>query len=260
MLIFIDVDGTLLTSDLRLTKHTEEVLVGLRQKGHQIVLATGRPPRSLLPYYELLGLDTPFIAYNGALAKDPKRKNFNPLSARFDRHAMMRIVGSLGDALTSCMFESEGKVYSPRKDNYLDNFFPYAGMEEVYGDCSKILDEDLYTALFLCDPTYEDKLEKSLIKEGVGYRHWRHSPYSEAYIPSVDKGSAARYVMEQLGIKKEDAIAIGDSDNDIAMLEAVGRGFMMKNFKPVAEGFPFEITEYTNDEDGLARLLEKLPL
>jgi hydroxymethylpyrimidine pyrophosphatase-like HAD family hydrolase len=69
-LIFIDLDGTLLNDSFELTPCTQNVLKRISEKGHKVVLASGRPPRAILPYYEELGLKTPFIAYNGTYVID----------------------------------------------------------------------------------------------------------------------------------------------------------------------------------------------
>ena len=78
-LIFIDLDGTLLNDSFELTPYTKDVLKRISEKGHLVVLASGRPPRAILPYYEELGLKTPFIAYNGTYVIDPNDKSFPSL-------------------------------------------------------------------------------------------------------------------------------------------------------------------------------------
>ncbi|MBR3266554.1 MAG: HAD-IIB family hydrolase, partial [Bacilli bacterium] len=59
-LIFIDLDGTLLNDSFELSPYTVKVLKEVSKKGHKVILASGRPPRAMLPYYKQLGLDTPF--------------------------------------------------------------------------------------------------------------------------------------------------------------------------------------------------------
>ena len=66
-LIAIDIDGTLLNKDRVISKATKEYLLKLSNEGHLIVLASGRPIRSLVQFHDELKLDTPLICYNGAL-------------------------------------------------------------------------------------------------------------------------------------------------------------------------------------------------
>ena len=71
-LVAIDLDGTLLNSAKRITATTAAILRAARQEaGAHIVLASARPPRSVMPFYQLLDLDAPMINYNGALVYDP---------------------------------------------------------------------------------------------------------------------------------------------------------------------------------------------
>ena len=65
-LIVLDLDGTLMMDFSTYDEETFEYLNMLREQGHIIMLATGRPYRSSHFVYELLHLNTPLINYNGA--------------------------------------------------------------------------------------------------------------------------------------------------------------------------------------------------
>ncbi|HWG91785.1 MAG TPA: HAD hydrolase family protein [Candidatus Thermoplasmatota archaeon] len=55
--------------------------------------------------------------------------------------------------------------------------------------------------------------------------------------PGIDKGSGARALLARLGIRPEDAVAIGDGANDVALFEAVGRSAAVANAElPAWEG------------------------
>ncbi len=49
----------------------------------------------------------------------------------------------------------------------------------------------------------------------------------ELNAPGVDKGRALLWLMQRLGIPKAQVMAVGDSDNDVAMLQAAGHGVAM---------------------------------
>src|SRR6185295_18126065 len=66
----LDLDGTLLTDDLRITGRTHAAIRRARERGVAVVLASARPPRSMRRYHRELELDTPLVAYNGALVWD----------------------------------------------------------------------------------------------------------------------------------------------------------------------------------------------
>ncbi len=71
-LVAIDLDGTLLNSSKQITDTSAAIIrTARRDVGTHIVLASARPPRSVMPFYDLLELEAPMINYNGALVYDP---------------------------------------------------------------------------------------------------------------------------------------------------------------------------------------------
>src|SRR5712691_6342532 len=68
--IALDLDGTLLTDDLRITGRTRTAIRRARERGVTVFLASARPPRAMRWYHRELELDTPGVAYNGALVWD----------------------------------------------------------------------------------------------------------------------------------------------------------------------------------------------
>src|SRR5438046_2885826 len=69
-LIFIDVDGTLVGHDLKITPEVRRVLEETRRRGVQIALCTGRPEIATRHYVEELGLEGYHVYDAGALIKD----------------------------------------------------------------------------------------------------------------------------------------------------------------------------------------------
>ena len=257
----MDLDGTLLNGSLSIPKATEAYLKELVAKGHQIILASGRPWRSIKPFYKALGLSTPVIALNGALVFNPKNQEFPVKSMTFPKDHLKKIARIMGKKITSFMAESDGIIpvmYLKREDNYLNHYFPYKELEYTVGPMEEIIERDCATAIFRCAHKNVAELKDVVESEpGVKFRHWRHSFYSEAHLEGIDKGAGLRYIQEQLGIKKEDTFAFGDSDNDLEMLEAAGHSFVMPNAKTPYLFERFEVALGSNEEDGVKLTLEK---
>ena len=74
--------------------------------------------------------------------------------------------------------------------------------------------------------------------------------------PGLDKGVALRRYAERNNIPLNEIMAIGDMDNDIAMLRAAGWGVCMANGCAEAKAVADEITEFGVLEDGMGRYLE----
>ena len=72
------------------------------------------------------------------------------------------------------------------------------------------------------------------------------------------KGSALSYVCERAGFDVADAVAFGDSSNDVSMLLAAGDGVSMANGTPEALAAADHVTELDNDHDGVADYLLRL--
>jgi hypothetical protein len=63
---------------------------------------------------------------------------------------------------------------------------------------------------------------------------------------------------EKLGMELENVAAFGDGDNDVEFLSYAGLGVAMNNAKDVAKDASKMITEFSNDENGVAIHLEKM--
>ena len=123
-----------------------------------------------------------------------------------------------------------------------------------------IADEDFYKIKRLVPQI--DKLEKVEIKN-------RHKSLTDPNYPRTDtiycdvgnlgsnKGNAVQKLCEYLTIDLKDAIAIGDSYNDLSMFEKVGYSVAMGNANEEIKEKANEVT-LSNDNDGVAVFLEKL--
>ena len=71
-LVAIDLDGTLLTDDKRISQKNLTVLQKAKEQGVKVVLCTGRPLAAITPFIEQLGLNEPgdySITFNGGLVQ-----------------------------------------------------------------------------------------------------------------------------------------------------------------------------------------------
>ena len=70
-IIAVDLDGTLLNSDSQISDFTKEIIKKVAEKGHQVIITTGRPYRMSKDFYRELDLNTPMINFNGSLTHLP---------------------------------------------------------------------------------------------------------------------------------------------------------------------------------------------
>jgi Cof subfamily protein (haloacid dehalogenase superfamily) len=260
-LIAIDLDGTLLNDKMTLTSFSCQILQELLEKGHLVVLASGRPLRALYPFYEAIGSTCPVIAYNGMLVTNPQDPSFPELKRTFPQEAIRAIALASHGLVTSMVSEGEKMVYLQKEDAYLEKYFPHRFYPHVIGPLEMTLREDPFTAVFKTTHPKAQALERLVEGQaGIKLRPWSKSFYSEAYYPEVSKGSALAYLEKELGIPPEDVYAFGDSENDREMLLEAGHPYAVFHCKSHALSRDFPVTEKSNDHDGVALTLQRLLL
>ena len=260
-LIFIDLDGTLLNDSFELTPYTLKTLKEVSRRGHKIVLASGRPPRAMLPYYEQLGLETPFIAYNGTYVIDPNDKSFPPLMEAFPLEDVKDILSKIDFPLLNLAFEDDEKIFMDKLDPFLIGYFPKMGEEIKTGKAKDHLTKDVFALIFETEEEYYEKLKKLIESHTpMGCRHWSTSKHCEAYYAHYDKGNAAQYIANNYGIEPKDIIAFGDSDSDYKMLAFASTKYHVFPCKSrlLSENVP--ALEKGNNDDAVAHKLEELLL
>ena len=260
-LIFIDLDGTLLNDSFELTPYTRDTLRKVSEKGHMIVLASGRPPRAILPYYEELGLKTPFIAYNGTYVADPNDESFPSLKKAFPLEDVKDILSKIDFPLLNIAFEDDEKAYAKYIDPFLLGYFPKVGEKIMTGEAEEHLTKDVFALIFETEEEYDEKLKKLVESHSpMGCRHWSGSKHCEAYYAHYDKGNAAEYIAKHYGIESKDIIAFGDSDSDYRMLSFAGEKYCVFPCKShlLLENVPH--LEKGNNDDAVAHKLEELLL
>lgn len=259
MLIALDMDGTLINGGEEFSPRTIEILRRLKEEGHIIVLASGRPLRAMIPYHEAIDGNGPLIAYNGLLIENPKNPQ-REISYAFDKHVIQEIYEEIKPYLLSFMAEDEKTIYASEVDMYLDTYFPYATMGLKTGD-ALMFERDLLTALMHHEKKYDNIIQQIVEKhEGYGYRHWTGAAYSEVYRQGFNKGSCLKLIQERLGFDKETTIAIGDSDNDYEMLCLAKYAFATKGCKSKRLAAAFPPTKGDVKEEGAVSTLEELLL
>ncbi len=253
-LIVSDLDGTLLDESKHIMEKTASYLKELKREGHVIALASGRPPRAILPYYDELGLDGPIISYNGACVYDPKDDSFPRYDEYYKKEDVLSFLSRFknGEIIHS-FAESETKVFYTSHDEEFNEMFNHDGMEMVYGDFEDILDEDVYAFVFQTTEESKKKIaEVSLPDESLFLRHW-YGVKTVAEFGSYKRSKATGISLLQkcYHIDRAHTIAFGDAENDVEMLTTAGVPFAMKNANPHLKEIVHNVTLEDNDHEGI---------
>lgn len=259
-LIFLDLDGTLLDREGKLSDFTIKTIKSIAKRGHIFVIASGRPWRGIEPFYTALGLNTLVVAYNGIHIFNPSDPTFTEVKKTFPKEDCRKILEQIDFPVLNIAFEDEHKLYLGKHDDLILSYYPSSQGRLVSGNPLEHLTKDLYSFVFETEGEENDRKIKELIEKfpPMKCRHWAWSKHSEAYYSFADKGIAAEYVASYYNIKREDIIAFGDSPNDYTMMKYAGEAYTAKlcDSKLLLESFPR--LEKSNSEDAVAYKLEEL--
>lgn len=232
-LIAIDLDGTLIQGFDNYDKKSFELLKELA-KDNYIVIATGRPFRSSKYYYDILGLNTPIINYNGALVHHPSDPNFKKIMVTVPKKIVCKILNDNLDIITNIFCEIEDDIFLYKKQDEINSYLHLDGGKLHVGNFENILYGDPNGAIVFSRPGTEEKLETYLentFKGKLKIRFWEDENYcvSEIYNPLTTKGNGLKQIISYYNIPFEKTIAIGDGHNDIELFENVNISVAMAN-------------------------------
>lgn len=262
-LIALDLDGTLLRDDKRIALRNKVYLRHLQKEGHVIVLASGRPEKSVKAYYDELGLKGPMISYNGALLTSPYDPSFHGHSFRLPKETARKLAPLLRTFSDNVVAESEDAIWMERKDPFLENFFLSHRMKISYGRLEDILTEDPF-AFIAAGPTVIDEERRNKIRSLLSNfpeleaRFWPGGRNFEIAYRKATKGNALLEIAKYYGIPRERIIAFGDGNNDLPMLDVAGLPFLMvKENVPGRHNLPYPTIRNGNGL-GVYKTLRKL--
>jgi Cof subfamily protein (haloacid dehalogenase superfamily) len=268
-LVVLDIDGTIAGISNDISPAVREVVQAVRQKGIQVAIATGRMFHSALRFHQTLQLDLPLMAYQGALIQDP-------LSGTVHRHWTLDAAKALHllDYFEEVDFKHHLSVHAYVNDRlYVRALTPETAEYCERTGVAAIPVGDLRPLIQEQQPTKLLALSESADHIDVLYTHLRsqYSPaelyltksiatFFEATNPLVNKGTAVRYVAEDLlGLKAEQVLTIGDNFNDLEMLEYAGIGIAMGS-APLPVQVVADWVAPDVEQDGAAIALEQILL
>lgn len=261
-LIAIDLDGTLLNSSKEITPRTARVLQRAAAAGVAVVLATARPPRSVLPFHTALDLQTPMINYNGALVYDP-------LANRVLMHCPVPLDTARGIlALARQVYprvlvsvEVLDRWYTDRVDDAYATETARKFRPDEVGPVDQWLKQPA-TKLMLLGQAEPLAAVAAAVRSQ--FPHQVAMVQTEDYLlqimhATVSKAQALRVVAGELAVARENIMAIGDNANDVGMIYWAGFGVAVGNAPGVVQRVADYVADH-NDNDGVAKAIEHFVL
>lgn len=259
-LVAVDLDHTLLDGDLQVSERNRRALAEAAGRGVTVAIATGRTHASARKYALDLQIDAPIISYNGAMIREARADEpmrHLPLAGEI----AAEIVELLVSRKTDVMYFLNDTVYAPRFDRWAYEYLHRTGDRAVIaGDLRKMAGESPTKILLLGTPE-ETQQRYAFFTENYGDRVYATvslPEYMELLNPQATKASALRWLADHFEVPIEQTMALGDSLNDLEMVQAAGVGVYMafadEGLRAQADFVP------DSDRDGVAEAIEKLVL
>ena len=225
-IIFFDIDGTLVNPQTgRISAKTHLALTRLQERDIKICISTGRAP-SEVPDFGPLKFDA-YCTYNGSLCyTDSEILHSSPIAAA-DVAQVLRNAAGIGRPVSVA---TRHRLAANGWDPDLADYYRLANLTlTVSPDFAEACREDIYQILIGCR---EDE-HAALLREAHGVKIAVSWPRAVDVIPAASgKGVAIAKVLAYFGLDAAQAMAFGDSQNDLDMLRAVGVGVAMGNASP----------------------------
>ncbi|MDR1389912.1 MAG: Cof-type HAD-IIB family hydrolase [Treponema sp.] len=259
-LLALDMDDTLLRSDSSVSFRTRSALRKTMAAGVIVVLVSSRTPAAMDQFSRILGFTKKrgyLVANNGGLIQES------------DTGVIIRDIKIPPEAalLVFDMADAEGFavqiydddiLYISRSNEFTEYDQKVTGLRQVVVENFRsMVASGCRKMLIPGDPMLLSPLSKLLSMYADKARLVSVKPYLLEVLPHVDKGGALAAVAERLSISPGETLAIGNSLNDEEMLRWAGFPVAMVNGDERIKEIASLVTGKTNDEDGVAEVIER---
>ena len=269
-MVGLDLDGTLLNSKKKISEYTRKVLEEAISQGCIVLISTGRPISAVskdvldiqgMKYAvtvngaKILNLETGEVLYSRPV----------PFDTAVEVLKLCQEYEAIPELITSDKIYTRAECLTHLEDYYssesmieyvLNTRTPVEDVNEMLYQTKQPIDK--LRAVFRYP---EERMEaRKRLESMPGLVIANSSNVDlEINVEGADKGTGLLWLGKQLGIKREEIMACGDSYNDYEMLKAVGFAVAMANGEEVIKEIADYVTD-TNDEDGVAKAFEKFVL
>ena len=261
-LIAFDIDDTLLNRKKEITPLTKAALMQAQENGMKLAVASGRLPYGVRPFAEKLDVFSHggyYMGFNGGAVMNCRDELIG--KTYLDRKYIKPVYDILRPSNATTMVHKGAIIYADNKVNdYTHIESEVIGLPlNVVDDLPSFIDWDIHKFLICGDPDELKMLEQQLLDAlGGEVDIYLSAPWFLEVMPKgANKGTGLRMICENAGIDISEAIAFGDSYNDVFMLKAAGLGIAMGNAEEAVKQAADRVTADC-DEDGIAVALKEL--
>ncbi|MGM0862220.1 MAG: phosphoglycolate phosphatase [Bacillota bacterium] len=233
-LIAIDMDGTLLNDEQLISEGNRQAIREAEDKGVYVVISTGRTLMTCRELAESLKLSSYLITANGSEIWDSE---FNLVERQLLHTEHIQMMWDLKN-------KHNTNFWASTVDKVWRGEFPETITDHEWLKFGFDIEDDDIRNEVLTELKKNKELEIT-----------NSSPTNiEVNALGINKAAALAKVSEKLGFTMENVMAMGDSLNDIAMIEKAGVGIAMGNAQDIVKETADWVTD-TNIEDGVAKAI-----
>ena len=257
-LVAVDLDDSLLGEDHQISDENKRTIYKAIERGVLVTIATGRPLQSCMPFVKELGLDVPFIIYNGAMVV--KGGCLEPIYHRvIDAQDAIEIINQTRDFQPTYFVFQDHRLYVNEFNERTRRYTRFSNMEaHLESEIERIAERHPTKVLLYHTPEAIRRIYATIKDHFAGRLNYHISkPFFLEFVHrEASKGVALSSLANKYQIPREEIIAIGDSYNDISMIRYAGLGVAMANaYEEIKEHA--DVVTTSNAENGVAQVIKQ---
>ena len=258
LLLVTDMDGTMLTTDKRISDENITAIRAFQKAGGRFSIATGRSIPSLEHYVHLLQIDTPVILYNGGAIYDYEKREivWHSVLSENAKEYTEDVYRKFPDIGIEILLDDQ--IYVVRSNAIVKKHLDTERLSYIACGINEV-PKGWFKVLFALEPSQMDEFEGYMLAKGYGdvcfVRSFTH--YFEMLPEGSSKGGALCHLAEITGSPMEKTIAIGDYFNDFEMIQNAGLGVAVAN-APLELKNAAKLVVCDNDHHAVAELIHYL--
>ncbi|MBV7388492.1 Cof-type HAD-IIB family hydrolase [Pasteurellaceae bacterium TAE3-ERU1] len=264
-LIALDMDGTLLDSQKRISERNRQAILAAKNRGVRVVLASGRPFAGLKHYFEQLEMTSPedyVLCFNGAQVKRISDEKIIQDFQFTGREAKLLAEHAKSIGINLHAFSPSRGLISPDCGPCSQHEAEINKITLNQLDFAELSDEEPIIKVLYADEAEKVTHAMTTLPQTLKEQFTvvQSTPFFMEFLhPKANKGSGIAALAEFLGIAARDVICMGDAGNDAHMVEYAGLGIAMENATDELKAMADAITGHHNDS-GVAQAIERYVL
>ena len=250
--IVFDIDGTLLTTEMKILDSTKQALISLKEKGHDVGIATGRDYTTAKSIVDELEIDT-YVLCNGSVGYVGHKLAHEVI---FSKESMVKLIEIAMENNDQIVFQTVNGLKRHFEQPGESLIKAYEGLGSSLPDYDGMFwsNNPIIQAMLFCKP---EDLQIYTINE---FRYVSWHKFGVDVIPREgSKATTVLKIAKENGFKPEDIVFFGDGMNDIELIESSGIGVAMGNAETKVKEKAKLITD-SCDEHGIYNALKSLLL